>query len=85
MTSLRRFAAALDASRSSSRNALAAQRPGSRCVAIAQSASKIVPVAYVPVQEGLEPPVAEEVSIRFVGHSTFLIPSPKRRHHRHRL
>ena len=38
---------------------------------------KVVPVAYVKVQEGLTPPVAEEVSIRFVGHSTFLITSPK--------
>jgi L-ascorbate metabolism protein UlaG (beta-lactamase superfamily) len=54
-----------------------AQATGSRCLAIAQSAPKTVPVAYVRVQEGLEPPVAEEVSIRFVGHSTFLITSPK--------
>ena len=53
-----------------------AQMTGSRCLAIAQSAPRTVPVAYIPVQEGLEPPVAEEVSIRFVGHSTFLITSP---------
>jgi len=53
-----------------------AQQTGSRCLAIAQGASKIVPVAYIPIQEGLQPPVAEEVSIRFVGHSTFLITSP---------
>ncbi len=54
-----------------------AQTTGSRCLAIAQSAPKAVPVVYVQVQEGLEPAVAEEVSIRFVGHSTFLITSPK--------
>ena len=54
-----------------------AQMTGSRCLAIAQSAPKTVPFAYIRVQEGLEPPVAEEVSIRFVGHSTFLITSPK--------
>jgi L-ascorbate metabolism protein UlaG (beta-lactamase superfamily) len=54
-----------------------AQVAESRCVAIAQSLPKTVPVAYMKVQEGLEPPVAGEVSIRFVGHSTFLITSPE--------
>ncbi len=49
----------------------------SRCLAIAQALPKIVPVAYVRVQDGLEAPVAEEVNIRFVGHSTFLITSPR--------
>jgi L-ascorbate metabolism protein UlaG (beta-lactamase superfamily) len=53
-----------------------AQATQSRCLAIAQSAPKTVPVAYIPVQEGMQPPVAGEVSIRFVGHSTFLITSP---------
>ncbi len=48
----------------------------SRCLAIAQSAPSAVPVSYIPVQEGMQPPTAEEVSIRFVGHSTFLITSP---------
>ena len=54
-----------------------AQTTGSRCLAIAQAIPKAVPVAYVQVQEGLEPVPAEEVSIRFVGHSTFLITSPQ--------
>lgn len=53
-----------------------AQTTQSRCLAIAQSAPKTLPVAYIPVQEGLESPTAEDVSIRFVGHSTFLITSP---------
>ncbi len=53
-----------------------AQTTGSRCLAIAQSLPKAVPVAYVKVQEGLEPPAAEEVTIRFVGHATFLITTP---------
>jgi L-ascorbate metabolism protein UlaG (beta-lactamase superfamily) len=53
-----------------------AQTTQSRCLAIAQQAPKTVPVAYIPAQEGMLPPVAEEVSIRFVGHSTFLITSP---------
>jgi L-ascorbate metabolism protein UlaG (beta-lactamase superfamily) len=53
-----------------------AQMTESRCLAVAQSAPKTMPVAYIPVQEGLEAPVAEEVTIRFVGHSTFLITSP---------
>ncbi len=48
----------------------------SRCLAIAEALPKIAPVAYVNVQEGLEAPVAEDVTIRFVGHSTFLITSP---------
>lgn len=53
-----------------------AQTTESRCLAIAQAMPKIVPVAYVKIQEGLTPPVAEDVSIRFAGHSTFLITSP---------
>jgi L-ascorbate metabolism protein UlaG (beta-lactamase superfamily) len=54
-----------------------AQPAPSRCLAVAQSAPKAVPVVYLPVQEGLQPPTAEEVTIRFVGHATFLITSPK--------
>jgi L-ascorbate metabolism protein UlaG (beta-lactamase superfamily) len=54
-----------------------AQTTESRCLAIAQAAPKTIPVAYVHVQEGLVAPVAEEVSIRFIGHSTFLITSPR--------
>jgi L-ascorbate metabolism protein UlaG (beta-lactamase superfamily) len=53
-----------------------AQVTESRCLAIAQAMPKVVPVAYVKVQDGLETPVPEEVSIRFIGHSTFLIRSP---------
>ena len=48
----------------------------SRCLAIAQSAPRAVPVAYVQVQEGITPRAAGEVSIRFIGHSTFLITTP---------
>jgi L-ascorbate metabolism protein UlaG (beta-lactamase superfamily) len=51
--------------------------PSSRCLAVAQSAPKTIPVAYIPAQEGLERPIAEEVTIRFVGHSTFLITTPQ--------
>lgn len=54
-----------------------AQVTESRCLAIAQAMPKAIPVAYVKVQEGLTPLVAEEVTIRFVGHSTFLITTPK--------
>src|SRR5215208_4701036 len=57
--------------------AASAQVTESRCLAIAQAMPRVVPVAYVKVQEGLTPLVAEEVKIRFVGHSTFLITSPK--------
>lgn len=53
-----------------------AQTTPSRCLAIAQSAPEAVPVAYMKLQEGLTPPFAEEVRIRFLGHSTFLITSP---------
>ena len=53
-----------------------AQTTESRCLAIAQAMPKVVPVAYTKIQDGLTPPVAEEVSIRFIGHSTFLITSP---------
>jgi L-ascorbate metabolism protein UlaG (beta-lactamase superfamily) len=53
-----------------------AQTTSSRCLAIAQSAPATLPAAYMAVQEGMLPPVAEEVSIRFVGHSTFLITTP---------
>jgi L-ascorbate metabolism protein UlaG (beta-lactamase superfamily) len=53
-----------------------AQTTESRCLAIAQAMPRVVPVAYVKIQDGLAPPIAEEVSIRFVGHSTFLITSP---------
>ena len=54
-------------------NGAEAQVTESRCLAIAEAMPKVVPVAYVKIQDGLAPPVAEEVSIRFVGHSTFLI------------
>ncbi len=53
-----------------------AQTTESRCLAVAQSLPKTVPVAYVKAQEGLEAPAAEEVTIRFVGHATFLITTP---------
>jgi L-ascorbate metabolism protein UlaG (beta-lactamase superfamily) len=53
-----------------------AQETASRCLAVAQSAPKAIPVVYIPVQEGLQSPTAEEVAIRFVGHSTFLITTP---------
>jgi len=55
---------------------VAAQTTSSRCLAIAQSAPSVVPVTFIPAQEGMQPPVAEEVSIRFIGHSTFLVTSP---------
>jgi L-ascorbate metabolism protein UlaG (beta-lactamase superfamily) len=49
----------------------------SRCLAIAQAAPSAIPVVYRNVQqEGIERPAAEDVTIRFVGHSTFLITSP---------
>jgi L-ascorbate metabolism protein UlaG (beta-lactamase superfamily) len=48
----------------------------SRCLAIAQSAPKTLPVAYIPVQEGLHSLTPDDVSIRFVGHATFLITTP---------
>jgi L-ascorbate metabolism protein UlaG (beta-lactamase superfamily) len=47
------------------------QTAASRCLAIAQSAPAAMPVAFVPAQAA-----AEEVTIRFIGHSTFLITSP---------
>ena len=53
-----------------------AQMTDSRCLAVARSAPTIVPVVYIPAQEGMQPPVAAEVTIRFIGHSTFLITSP---------
>ena len=55
----------------------AAQVTSSRCLAIAEAMPKVVPVAYMKVQEGLTPPAVEEVSIRFIGHSTFLITTPQ--------
>jgi L-ascorbate metabolism protein UlaG (beta-lactamase superfamily) len=75
MTLATRFAAALGCLCLIATNA-AAQITESRCLAIAQAMPKVVPVAYMKIQDGLTPPVAEEVSIRFVGHSTFLITSP---------
>ena len=53
-------------------SAAAAQTAVSRCLAVAQSAPAAIPVAYIPVQAA-----GDEVSIRFVGHSTFLITSPE--------
>jgi L-ascorbate metabolism protein UlaG (beta-lactamase superfamily) len=47
------------------------QTAASRCLAIAQSAPAAIQVALVPAQA-----MADEVTIRFVGHSTFLITSP---------
>ncbi len=75
MAMLRRLAAALALPLMAAPPALA-QATSSRCLAIAQSAPTTLPVAYVPAQEGLQPPVVEEVSIRFIGHSTFLITTP---------
>ena len=54
----------------------AAQTTSSRCLAIAQSAPSTIPVAYIKAQDRLTPPTVEEVTIRYVGHSTFLITSP---------
>jgi L-ascorbate metabolism protein UlaG (beta-lactamase superfamily) len=48
----------------------------SRCLAIAQAAPSTMNVSYIPVQEGMSPPVTGEVTIRFIGHSTFLITTP---------
>ncbi|HWT31517.1 MAG TPA: MBL fold metallo-hydrolase [Propylenella sp.] len=56
--------------------AAAAQEVASRCLAIAQSVPSAIAVTYIPVQERLAPVADEEVNIRFVGHSTFLITSP---------
>ena len=49
-----------------------AQTP-SRCLAMAQSIGTVVPVAYTAIQDEA---IGEDVTIRFVGHSTFLITSP---------
>jgi L-ascorbate metabolism protein UlaG (beta-lactamase superfamily) len=51
-------------------SAAEAQTP-SRCLAIAEAAPRTLPVRYLPAQVA-----AEEATIRFVGHSTFLITSP---------
>lgn len=65
----------------SSRPAVAQDAPppeASRCLAVAQSAPASVQVAYIQVQDGLaRPSPAEDVAIRFLGHSTFLITSPQ--------
>jgi L-ascorbate metabolism protein UlaG (beta-lactamase superfamily) len=53
-----------------------AQTTSSRCLAIAQSAPRTMLASYLQVQEGMQPPTAEEVSIRFAGHSTFVITTP---------
>ena len=51
--------------------------PASRCLAIAQSAPKVVPVNFIRVQEGMtRPSPGGEVTIRYVRHSTFLITTP---------
>jgi L-ascorbate metabolism protein UlaG (beta-lactamase superfamily) len=52
-----------------------AQTPVSRCIAVAQSIPETIPVSYSRVQDSA--PNAEEVIIRFIGHSTFLITSPE--------
>lgn len=54
-----------------------AQMAASRCLAIAQSAPQTIPVAYLPAQDGPTAAVGEAVTIRFVGHSTFLLTSPE--------
>lgn len=56
-----------------------AQEPpltGSRCLAVAENMATIMPVAFLPAQDGMQPPSVGEVTIRFVGHSTFLVTSP---------
>ena len=56
----------------------AAPPSASRCLAVAQLAPAAIRVSFIPVQDGLvRPGPAEEVSIRFVGHSTFLITTPQ--------
>ena len=50
----------------------ATAQEGSRCLAVAQSAPAAIQVAYLPAQAA-----GAEVTIRFVGHSTFLITSPE--------
>ena len=55
----------------------AAQMAASRCLAVAQSAPKTLSVSYVlPAQDGLTRRTPGEVTIRYVGHSTFLLESP---------
>jgi L-ascorbate metabolism protein UlaG (beta-lactamase superfamily) len=54
-----------------------AQMPVSRCVAVAQSAPASIAVAYLPAQDAPGMQAAEEVTIRYLGHSTFLIISPE--------
>jgi L-ascorbate metabolism protein UlaG (beta-lactamase superfamily) len=55
-----------------------AQTVASRCLAIAQSSPAAIPVAFRPAQEGLaRPGPAGDVTIRYVGHSTFLVTSPE--------
>jgi len=75
MTILTRLVAALALTLFAVPHALAAATT-SRCLAIAQSAPSTLPVSYIPVQEGMAPPVAEDVTVRFVGHATFLITTP---------
>jgi L-ascorbate metabolism protein UlaG (beta-lactamase superfamily) len=55
---------------------VSAQPTASRCLAVAEAAPPALPVAYVPAQAAPAPLGAEEVSIRFVGHATFLITTP---------
>jgi len=55
---------------------VAAQPTASRCLAVAEAAPPALPVAYVPVQTAPAPLGPEEVSIRFVGHATFLLTTP---------
>jgi hypothetical protein len=49
----------------------------SRCLAVAEAAPQAIAAAYLPVQAGPAPLGPQEVSIRFVGHATFLITSPQ--------
>lgn len=54
----------------------AAQETASRCLAVANMAPRIMPAAFIAVQDGMERPQAAAVNIRFLGHSTFLITTP---------
>jgi L-ascorbate metabolism protein UlaG (beta-lactamase superfamily) len=52
-----------------------AQATASRCLAIAKAAPATMKANYFPLQN--MPFAADEVTIRFIGHSTFLITSPQ--------
>ncbi len=54
-----------------------AQEAASRCLAVANVAPRIMPAAFIPIQDGMERPQAAAVTIRYLGHSTFLITTPE--------